>query len=140
MCAHQTNFKQMRREWLFLETMLFSHQAQRAQGISQATSATQQQRLVRLQAQIMQLHLEEQALERDNLLLFTAGKWQELFEIQVQEPEDPEAEPKAPEVPGMKKHRPKLPQTMREWEMLADSALGLSYTKPFVPSSFSFSW
>ncbi|GAB9477581.1 hypothetical protein Gpo141_00014676, partial [Globisporangium polare] len=94
----RTNFKQMRREWLFLETMLLSHQAQRAQGIPQATSRTQQQQQqprVRLQAQVVQLHLEEQAIGRDNLLLDTAVKWQKFFELQVQEPEaDADTEPK----------------------------------------------
>ncbi|GAB9467283.1 hypothetical protein Gpo141_00004635, partial [Globisporangium polare] len=74
-------------------------------------------------------------------------KWQKFFELQVQEPEaDADTEPKVrskvrPKVAaGTEKPRPKLPNTMREWEMLADSALGLSYAKPFVPPCFSFAW
>lgn len=110
----------MRREWLNLETLLHTHQARLARAIATTTSQTPNQ--VSLQDQLTQLRQEEKALERDSVLLRTAWKWKELFAIQIQE------------------ENPTFPGTMREWELLADTALGLSNTKPFVAPRFAFSW
>ncbi|KAF1319578.1 hypothetical protein FI667_g12998, partial [Globisporangium splendens] len=109
--------KRMQREWIQLESQLYSKRAQQAHTVQfkNMTTCTARDRL-------WQLYQEERALHKDRIAIITAGRWETFFLIQ--KIDDKNAKLK----------------TMCDWEALSDISLGMSLTKPFIPPPVAFSW